>query len=137
LRQALRDRQAQAGFAVAERDAVVGLRDRIEDPCDCSGAMPMPVSSTSNRKVVVRSSAAAPERLVRTSTLPFVVSFSALPTRFCRIWRSRGASPSSRSGMSSATCHVKVSPFAQAWSCGGASVSLSRARNADGAGFGT
>ena len=48
-----------------------------------SGAMPMPVSVTVKRSSVV--SAVASSRVVRTTTSPCAVNFTALPTRLVRI----------------------------------------------------
>ena len=77
-------------------------RDRLASPCTkasntcacCSGAMPGPVSSTCMRMRHVPSPSSTTS--VITPTWPSSVNFSALPSRFTRMWRSRAGSPRTR-----------------------------------------
>ena len=53
----------------------------------CSGVMPTPVSSTWKRNIGSWPGASSRHTMMR--TWPTMVNFTALPTRFSRIWRSR------------------------------------------------
>ena len=73
-----------------------------------SGAMPMPVSSTTKRTPARPSGADSAITCRRTS--PFSVNFTPLPTRFSSTCLSRGASPTTASAASGSSCSVTVSP---------------------------
>ena len=77
-----------------------------------SASMPIPVSSTSHRRIQPSASDVA---LTRTTTDPASVNFTALETRFSRIWRSRVGSSSTVGGSacritSRRTCFASAAP---------------------------
>ena len=67
-----------------------------------SAAMPTPVSLTVKCSVtagpVALPAPAGPSRSTCSTTSPVSVNFTALPTRFTRIWRSRAGSPLTAAG---------------------------------------
>ena len=74
-----------------------------------SGAMPMPVSFTSNSTVTC--SAVSPSLLARTSTSPRSVNFTALAVRLTRTCRSRNESPRSPGGISGSMRQASSMPL--------------------------
>ena len=75
--------------------------------------MPMPLSRTDTR---THGPPSAPgSGAAKTRTSPRSVNFTALPTRLCRIWRSRAASPTVVSGRSAVQCESRSTPLASAW----------------------
>ena len=60
----LRDREAEAGAAVAARGRAVGLGERLEDASARSASMPMPVSRTAKRSSVASAPTSAARRSI-------------------------------------------------------------------------
>ena len=77
-----------------------------------SGAMPMPVSSTSKRSHTDAADSCCTRQ--RNVTLPRSVNLIALATKLVRIWRTRSGSPRTAAGTSSATESTKARPLASA-----------------------
>ena len=88
------DRKPEPRAAELARRRFVGLRERLEDraasrphPCRCR--------YRSRRSARPRDPRRSTATSARTTTSPCAVNFTALPTRFIRIWRTRNGSPSS------------------------------------------
>ena len=77
--------------------------------CCFSRGMPMPVSAT--RKPSTTAPASSASFSTCTTTSPWSVNLIAFPTRLTSTWRSRGASPTRRSGTSGAMRPVSSRPF--------------------------
>ena len=95
----------------------------------CSGAMPMPVSRTSN----TISSGCAPGSTT-TLTPPVSVNLMALPARLSSTWRSRVASPITRSGSRSSTSEAISRPLACARGASSSTTSSTSVASANGCG---
>ena len=105
----LGDGQTQARAAVLARGRVVRLRKRLEQAS-------LGVRRDANARVrdAMRSSvvsAVTSSSVVRTTTSPCEVNFTALPTRLVRIWRSRPGSPATRVATSGWITHASSSPL--------------------------
>ncbi len=95
----------------------------------CSGAMPMPVSRTSNTI-----SSGRPPASTMTPTPPVSVNLMALPARLSSTWRSRVASPMTRSGSRSSTSEAISRPLAWARGASSSTTSSTSAASENGCG---
>ena len=99
--------------------------NRLNTPDSTASPMPHPVSLTAMRS---RSST----RSTAMSTPPRLVNLTALPDRWCRVWRRRRASVSTVPSASGAIETVKSRPRTAAHSRAGATASSIRARTSMG-----
>ncbi len=107
-----RRRQIARPSPVPPKRRVVELSDCVNDSntlACASGAMPTPVSSTSQRSLIASPSPAINPS--RSATLPRSVNFTALPSRLTRTWRSRTGSPRRPAGTAASTLDVNARPF--------------------------
>ena len=115
----MRPPMSSTSWAEIERPRPVPPYSRVVEPSawakaskisSClSRGMPMPVSAT--RKPSTTAPASSASFSTCTTTSPCSVNLIALPTRLTRTWRSRGASPTRRSGTSGAMRPASSRPF--------------------------
>ena len=108
LDQLLRDREAEAGAAVAARCRAVGLREGLEQ----AGALRLADADAGVAHGEQQRRRAAPDRRCTSiATSPRSVNLMALPSRLISTWRSRCGSPRTAAGRSGCTCTVSSRPL--------------------------